>query len=147
MTLPIPLPVAQAVADVDTPLQAVRVLVVEADGLLRHAVAMWLRRLGHDVLTASCGSLGLELARREQPDMIMLDLDLPDVDGCAAARWLVAQAETRHIPIVATAGRDRPGEAERALSAGCRAYRLKPLDGRAFADMVADAVALCRTPD
>jgi two-component system, cell cycle response regulator DivK len=87
-----------------------------------------LERRGHRVLAAGDGEAGIEAARREKPDLVVMDLNLPVVDGWEAARRLKAAEETRRIPILALSAHAMPGDRERAVAAGCDDYDTKPVD-------------------
>jgi two-component system, cell cycle response regulator DivK len=87
-----------------------------------------LSRRGYDVLVARDGHEGVETARRELPVLILMDLDLPVIDGWEAARRLKAAAETRHIPIIALSAHAMSGDRERAIAAGCDDYDTKPVE-------------------
>jgi signal transduction histidine kinase len=92
------------------------------------------------MLAAMQGSRGLELARQHQPDLILLDLHLPDIDGGEVLRRLKAAPETRAIPVVMLSADGTAGQRERFLAAGARAYLTKPLDVRKFLEVIVGAV-------
>jgi two-component system, cell cycle response regulator DivK len=87
-----------------------------------------LRRHGFEVIVARDGAQGVEAARRERPDLVLMDLGLPVLDGWEATRRLKGAAETRAIPVVALSAHAMAGERERALQAGCDDYDTKPVD-------------------
>jgi CheY-like chemotaxis protein len=87
-----------------------------------------LRRHGFEVIVAADGAQGIEAARRERPDLVLMDLSLPVLDGWEATRRLKGAAETRAIPVVALSAHAMAGERERALEAGCDDYDTKPVD-------------------
>jgi two-component system, cell cycle response regulator DivK len=87
-----------------------------------------LTRAGFDVLVARDGQAGIDLARNELPDLILMDLSLPVLDGWSASAQLKAAEETRRIPIIALSAHAMPGDRERALTAGCDEYACKPVD-------------------
>jgi len=87
-----------------------------------------LERRGHTVLVARDGRAGVEAARAERPDLILLDLGLPVVDGWDAARLLKADERTRAIPIIALSAHAMAGDRAQALEAGCDDYDTKPVD-------------------
>lgn len=86
-----------------------------------------LQRQGFEVLTAPDGEQGLALARSAQPDLILMDLNLPVLDGWQATRRLKGAPETRSIPIIALSAHAMAGDRERALEAGCDDYDTKPV--------------------
>jgi two-component system, cell cycle response regulator DivK len=93
------------------------------DGLSRH-----LRRKGFEVAVAVDGQQGVEAALSEAPDLILMDMSLPILDGWEATRRLKAAPETRHIPVIALTAHAMAGDRERALQAGCDEYDTKPID-------------------
>ncbi|MGH7426994.1 MAG: response regulator, partial [Candidatus Methylomirabilaceae bacterium] len=92
---------------------------------------------GHTVLQAHTAEEGLRLARTETPDLILLDVRLPGMDGLAAVRILKRDPATRHIPAVAMTAQAMIGDEAAARAAGFDAYVTKPIDTRAFPEMVA----------
>jgi CheY-like chemotaxis protein len=87
------------------------------------------------------GSLALELAREHCPDLILLDVHLPDIDGHEVLRRLQADERTARIPVVLISGGASPGQVKRALDAGARAYLSKPLDVDRFLAVIDEALA------
>ena len=92
---------------------------------------------GHDVITATNAETGLVLARERHPDLILIDIQLPGMDGLAATGQLKGDAVTRAIPVVAITALAMKGDQERILAAGCDGYVAKPLDYRNFLATVA----------
>ena len=113
------------------------VLIVDDHPLSRELVVDLLRAAGYTVLQAEDGLGLLERVRAEQPDLILLDLQLPGVDGFTLARQLTADPTTRPIPILAISAYARPEVQMRALAAGCAGFLAKPLDTHAFLSTVA----------
>jgi CheY-like chemotaxis protein len=105
-----------------------KVLLVEDNEEGREGLARYLRRLGHTVLTAADGRQGVDLARAEIPDLILMDMSLPVLDGWEAARKLKASPETRGIPVIALTAHAMAGDREMALEAGCDDYETKPVE-------------------
>jgi two-component system, cell cycle response regulator DivK len=105
-----------------------KILVVEDNELNRDMLSRRLSKRGYDVEVATDGAQGIELARSMQPDLIVMDVGLPVVDGLEATRRLKAEAGTSPIPIVALTANAMPGDQEKALAAGCEAYDTKPVD-------------------
>jgi two-component system, cell cycle response regulator DivK len=93
-----------------------------------YMLARRLRRHGFEVMVARDGAQGIEAARRERPDLVLMDLSLPVLDGWEATRRLKGAVETRAIPVIALSAHAMAGERERALEAGCDDYDTKPVD-------------------
>ncbi|HEY7246858.1 MAG TPA: response regulator [Xanthobacteraceae bacterium] len=87
-----------------------------------------LTRAGFTVLIATNGSHGLAMAASEQPDLILMDLTLPDIDGWDATRRLKADPATKHIPVIALTANAMEGDREKALAAGCDDFDTKPVE-------------------
>ena len=105
-----------------------RILYVEDNDDNIYVVKNRLGRVGHTVLVATDGEQGVAMAAAERPDLILMDLRLPVIDGWEATRRIKAQAETRHIPIIALSAHAMTGDREKALEAGCDDYDTKPVD-------------------
>ena len=86
-----------------------------------------LKRLGHTVLIARDGATGVQLATTEVPDLILMDLSLPVLDGWEATRQIKAAPATRHIPVIAITANAMAGDREKALAAGCDEFDTKPV--------------------
>ena len=86
-----------------------------------------LAKLGYAVLIATDGAKGMALARAEQPDLILMDLSLPVMDGWETTRRLKNTPQTRHIPVIALTSHAMVGEREKALAAGCDDFDTKPV--------------------
>ena len=100
-----------------------------------------LGRAGFTVLVARDGEQGVTMASAEQPDLILMDLGLPVLDGWEATKRIKADAQTRHIPILALSAHAMTGDRAKALAAGCDEYETKPID---FALLRAKIDALLR---
>ena len=85
-------------------------------------------RVGFTVIVAADGEQGVAMAASEQPDLILMDLRMPVLDGWEATRRIKARADTRHIPIIALSAHAMVGDRESALDAGCDDYDTKPLE-------------------
>ena len=107
-----------------------RILYVEDNEDNIYMLRRRLERKGMEVIVASDGEQGIATARRERPDLILMDLSLPVIDGWEAARRLKSAPETRAIPIIALSAHAMTGDRERALAAGCDDYDTKPVDLR-----------------
>jgi two-component system cell cycle response regulator DivK len=104
-----------------------RILVVE-DNELNMDLLVQLLEDEYQVLTAMDGAAGIELAERECPDLILLDLSLPVIDGWEATRRLKASDDLKHIPVIALTAHAMIGDEEKARACGCDDYLSKPLD-------------------
>lgn len=118
-----------------------KVLLVEDDPLNLELLQTVLEAHGFAVLVAHDASRGLELARREHPDCILMDVQLPEVDGLTATRQLRADPATAHIPVVAVTAHVKKEDAERCLEAGCVLHLPKPVDTRTLPDIVQRVIA------
>ena len=87
-----------------------------------------LTRAGHTVVVANDGAQGVAMALSERPDMILMDLSLPVMDGWEATRQIKAAPDTKHIPVIALTANAMAGDREKALAAGCDDYDTKPID-------------------
>ena len=96
-----------------------------------------LEREGYCVLMAGDAETGIEMARREQPGLILMDIALPGMDGLEATRILNSERQTRDIPIVAVSAHGQDLDAERAMEAGCLDYLVKPICIQRFRQSVA----------
>ena len=104
------------------------IMLVEDDELNRTMLRQLLQNSGYRVVEAGNGPEALEVARREHPIVILMDLDLPGLDGIGATRRIREQAELREIPILMTTAFDTPEIREAAYDAGCNEFLVKPLD-------------------
>src|SRR3712207_3240424 len=105
-----------------------KILLVEDNEMNRDMLSRRLMRRGYKVVLAVDGSEALALAQSEAPDLILLDMSLPVLDGWEATRRLKAAPETRAIPIIALTAHAMSGDRERALEAGCDDYATKPIE-------------------
>lgn len=121
-----------------------RVLVIEDTPLNLELASDLLEAAGYIAIGATSAEAGLDLARTERPDLILMDLSLPRMDGLAATRALKADPATRDIPVVALSARAMPEDREQALAAGCAGYLTKPIDTRAFGPRIAGLLAAGR---
>ena len=105
-----------------------KILYVEDNDDNIYVLRSRLARAGFTVLVAVDGAQGIEMAKAEQPDLIIMDLSLPVIDGWEATRRLKAASETRAIPVIALSAHAMAGDREKALAAGCDDYDSKPVD-------------------
>ena len=105
-----------------------KILLVEDNELNRDMLSRRLIRQGYDVLVAHDGASGLELTGSEQPDLVLMDMSLPVLDGWEATQRLKADPQTRSIPVIALTAHAMTTDRERALAAGCDDYDTKPIE-------------------
>ena len=118
-----------------------RILLVE-DNLLNLELATDLLEVaGFIVCQAQTAEAGLRIAREQSPDLVLMDLSLPGLDGLAATRALKADLATHHLPVIALTAHAMKGDEALALSAGCDGYLTKPINTRTFAATVAAFIA------
>ena len=95
-----------------------------------------LKRQGHEVLIARDGATGVQLATSEQPDLILMDLSLPVLDGWEATRRIKAEPSTRHIQVIALTANAMAGDRDKALAAGCDDFDTKPIEMARLLDKI-----------
>ena len=105
-----------------------KILLVEDNEMNRDMLLRRLQRRGYEVLTALDGGQGVEVAQTEMPDLILMDMSLPVMDGWEATRQLKNLPATQHIPIIALTAHAMSGDREKCLQAGCYDYDTKPLE-------------------
>ncbi len=105
-----------------------KLLLVEDNEMNRDMLTRRLQRKGYEVVIAVNGREAIERAREDTPDLVLMDLSLPEVDGWEATRILKEDPATRSIPIIALTAHALAGEKERALAAGCNDYDTKPIE-------------------
>ena len=103
-------------------------LLVDDDEMSREIIGSRLTRLGYGVITAVDGRQGIEAARDESPNLILLDLCMPEMDGFEAAKQLKADGTTSQIPIVALSALNTAVDVRRAIQAGCDSFQTKPVN-------------------
>ena len=118
-----------------------RVLVVEDNIDNYELVRFVLERAGYDVFLAMNGRDGVAAARLQKPDLILMDLSMPEMDGWMAAEKLKADESTKSIPLYALSAHTLPSDRKRALDAGCDGYISKPIHMAGFLDVVERALA------
>src|SRR5713226_8645290 len=114
-----------------------RILVVDDSEDMRVLLKRLLERAGYHVVLAEDGQTSLTQAKLHHPDLILMDLSLPDIDGWEAVGHLRKTSEFRTTPIIAVTAHVSPFEEERAMAAGCTAHIGKPFDSRALLQEVA----------
>jgi CheY-like chemotaxis protein len=105
-----------------------KILLVEDNEMNRDMLSRRLIRKGYQVTMAFDGQQAIDLAASESPDVILMDMSLPVIDGWEATRRIKATAATRSIPVIALTAHAMSGDRERALAAGCDDYDTKPIE-------------------
>ena len=105
-----------------------KVLLVEDNEMNRDMLSRRLARRGFEVLMAVDGEQGVQMARTEIPDLILMDMSLPVLDGWGATRLIKADASTQSIPLIALTAHAMAGDRDKALQAGCDDYDTKPIE-------------------
>ena len=114
-----------------------RILLVEDNVMTRRLAQFLLKSEGYIVYEAANGHEALELVKAHVPDLILMDLQLPELDGFTTTQILKQDATTKDIPVVALTAYAMTGDAERASEAGCDGYITKPIDKQGFLETVA----------
>jgi len=105
-----------------------KILLVEDNEMNRDMLSRRLSRKGHEVFIAVDGAEGVDMALSKTPDLILMDMSLPVLDGWEATRQLKATAETKHIPVIALTAHAMAGDREKCFAAGCDEYDTKPVE-------------------
>ena len=113
-----------------------RILIVEDEPNNLELALRIVRHAGHDALVATDGVSGVEMARRIRPDLILLDLQLPKLDGWSVVRSLRGEPWAKELPIIAVSASATPGDEYKALEAGCTAFLSKPYYPAALRDVL-----------
>ena len=103
------------------------ILVIEDSPINMALTTAILENAGHSILQAETAAQGIDVARRRRPDLILMDVQLPDIDGLAATRILKADPHTRDVPVIALTAMAMKGDEDEALDAGCDGYVSKPI--------------------
>jgi two-component system cell cycle response regulator DivK len=105
-----------------------KILLVEDNEMNRDMLLRRLQREGYEVIAAVDGEEGVAMARSETPELILMDISLPRLDGWEATRRIKAAPETQPIPVIALTAHAMAGDREKSLEAGCDDYDIKPID-------------------
>ncbi|MBI1422427.1 MAG: response regulator [Gammaproteobacteria bacterium] len=117
-----------------------RILLVEDNDLNRDMLSRRLVRLGYEVAVAADGAEGVKQAQSLLPDLVLMDMSLPVMDGWEATRQIKSAVETAAIPVIGLSAHALSEDAERALQAGCDDYDTKPIDFNRLADKISRLV-------
>ncbi len=118
-----------------------KILLVEDNPVNRRLAEFLLRSQGYQVRAATTAQEAFDNIKAERPDLILMDVQLPGMDGLEATRKLKAEPTTRDIPVVAVTSYAMKGDREKALAAGCSGYITKPIDKDTFVQEVATVLA------
>lgn len=113
-----------------------KILLVEDSEMNWDMLSRRLGRKGYEVIVATNGRQGVDMALSEAPDLILMDMSLPILDGWEATRQIKAVPETRAIPVIALTSHAMKGDRERALAAGCDDYDIKPIEFQRLLDKI-----------
>ncbi|MGA1236843.1 MAG: response regulator [Limisphaerales bacterium] len=105
-----------------------KILLVEDNEMNRDMLSRRLVRRGYEVIVAEDGAAGVEAVRLHRPDLVLMDMSLPVMDGWEATRQLKASDETRGVPVVALTAHAMAGDEQKAREAGCDGYETKPVE-------------------
>ena len=119
-----------------------RILYIEDNAQNMRLVRKILKHAGHEVLEADCGLMGVDVALHELPDLILMDVNLPDIDGLEATARIKSCAQAAAIPIIALTANAMVGDREKALAAGCDGYLPKPVSKAELTKMVDEYLIL-----
>ena len=114
-----------------------RILLVEDNELNRDMLSRRLERRGFTILIAVDGQEGIEIATEQKPDIILMDMNLPVIDGWEATKAIKANPVTASIPIIGLTAHAMAGDREKCLAAGCDQYDTKPIDFQSLLDKIA----------
>ncbi len=113
-----------------------KILLVENNEMIREMISRWLVLWSYDVTLAVDGEEAISIAHRDKPNLILMDMGLPKIDGWEATRRLKADGETNQIPIIALTGYSLGNDRQKALAAGCDEYSGKPVDFECLQGMI-----------
>lgn len=119
---------------------AKKILLVEDNEMNRDMLSRRLTKRGFNVVIAVDGREGIDLTTKELPDVILMDMSLPEIDGWEATKRIKATASTKHIPLIALTAHAMAGDREKALQAGCDDYDTKPIDFQRLLEKIEKAL-------
>ncbi|MCD4811177.1 response regulator [bacterium] len=117
-----------------------KILIVEDNSMNLELATDLLEAAGYFVIQAGSAEEGIKLARADSPDVILMDIGLPGMDGLEATRVLKQDLATKNIPVIALTAHAMQGDEEKALAAGCAGYIAKPINTRAFSRTVSQFI-------
>ncbi len=120
---------------------SIRILVADDDPFIRRLVVFTLKKRGYEILEASDGRIALETARREKPDLAVLDVLMPELTGLEVTQALGSDPQTCHMPILILSASAQQSEIEAGLASGATSYLVKPFEPKALGERVAAILA------
>ena len=123
-----------------------KILIVEDNSMNLELATDLLEAAGYFVIQAGSADEGIKLARADSPDVILMDIGLPGMDGLEATRVLKQDLATKDIPVIALTAHAMQGDEEKALASGCAGYIAKPINTRAFSKTVSQFIDSARDP-
>ena len=117
-----------------------RVLIVDDSPTETYKLAGMLEKHGHTVLTAESGENGVAVARQEKPDIVLMDIVMPGLNGFQATRQLTKAAETTHIPVIIVTTKDQETDRVWGIRQGAKAYLTKPIEESVLLKLIADSI-------
>ena len=123
-----------------------RILIVDDSPSQLMGIRRIVEKLGHDALTAEDGAAGVEAAKREIPDLILMDVVMPNLNGFQATRSITRDATTRHIPVILVTTKDLDTDRVWGMRQGAKAYITKPFSETELADLIGEYLSGSATP-
>jgi two-component system cell cycle response regulator DivK len=124
-----------------------KILAVEDDTIIMNLIVILLERAGYEVLQAASAEEGISLARNHAPDLILMDVALPGLDGLEATRLLKGSADTSRIPVIALTAQAMKEDIDNAFRAGCDGFIVKPISTVGFLEQVAHFLKEGKRPE
>jgi CheY-like chemotaxis protein len=124
-----------------------KILAVEDDTIIMNLIVILLERAGYEVLQAASAEEGISLARNHIPDLILMDVALPGLDGLEATRLLKGSADTSRIPVIALTAQAMKEDIDNAFRAGCDGFIVKPISTVGFLEQVAHFLKEGKRPE
>lgn len=118
-----------------------KVLIVDDSPTETYKLTSMLEKNGHSVITAEAGEAGVAIAKREVPDLVLMDIVMPGLNGFQATRQLSKSPETSHIPVIIVTTKDQETDRVWGLRQGAKAYLTKPIDEKVLMDVMKDVLA------
>jgi CheY-like chemotaxis protein len=124
---------------------SVRILVADDDPFIRRLVVFTLKKRGYEILEACDGAAALDLVRQEKPDLVVLDVLMPEMTGLEVTTALAQDAATAHIPILILSASAQQAEIEAGIASGAAAYLIKPFEPKVLGERVAEILEKRKT--